>query len=299
MKTRHAHCRNRRRSFRKSGERHQREPLSIHARRLRLEVLENRLLLSGLFTVTNTSDSGTGSLRQAILDANANPGLDTIDFNIPGTGPHTIQPLSALPRITDPAVIDGYTQPGATPNTNPIGTGLNTVLMIELDGSRAGSTTISLSVRASNSTVRGLVINRFGSHGIWLQGGQGNAIEGNFIGTDPDGITALANGHSGVAVAFGAQFNRIGTNGDGIGLSWSVASTMIPSSPMPPTTALKSSCDLVTVSVSPLASRRVRRTIWWAKLPWCQASLPLTLAQIAPATLECDSVGLAAMYRFL
>ncbi len=51
------------------------------------------------FTVTNTNDSGAGTLRQAILDANANPGLDTITFNIPGAGPFSIKPLSALPAI--------------------------------------------------------------------------------------------------------------------------------------------------------------------------------------------------------
>jgi len=61
------------------------------------------------YTVTNTNDSGTGSLRQAILDANANAGLDNITFNIPGSGPHTIAPLTVLPNITSPVVIDGYT----------------------------------------------------------------------------------------------------------------------------------------------------------------------------------------------
>ena len=44
-------------------------------------------------------------------------GLDTIAFAVPGVGPHTIQPLSALPTVTDMVVIDGYTQPGASPNT--------------------------------------------------------------------------------------------------------------------------------------------------------------------------------------
>ena len=52
------------------------------------------------FTVINTLDSGAGSLRQAILDANAAVGADLISFSIVGTGPFTIQPLSALPNIT-------------------------------------------------------------------------------------------------------------------------------------------------------------------------------------------------------
>ena len=84
------------------------------------------------FVVTNTNDSGTGSLRQAILNANANPGLDTITFDIPGTGVQTISPASALPTITDPVVIDGYTQPGASPNTLAVGD--NAVLLIDVSG---------------------------------------------------------------------------------------------------------------------------------------------------------------------
>ena len=122
------------------------------------------------FTVTNTNDSGVGSFRQAILNANANanasPGLDTIAFNISGAGPHTIQPLSALPSITDPAVVDGYTQPGASANTNPPELGSNAVLNIELDGSMAAAgphppSVHGLVIVAGGSTVRGLVINRF------------------------------------------------------------------------------------------------------------------------------------------
>src|SRR3954471_20591744 len=62
--------------------------------------------------VSNTGDSGAGSLRQAILDANATNGLDTITFQIPGGGPYTITPASALPAITDAVLIDGTTQPG-------------------------------------------------------------------------------------------------------------------------------------------------------------------------------------------
>ncbi|MFQ5607639.1 MAG: hypothetical protein ACE5GA_06810, partial [Candidatus Zixiibacteriota bacterium] len=66
------------------------------------------------YTVVNTTDAGSGSLRQAIADANANPGSDLIHFNIPGGGVHTIQPLTPLPTITDPVTIDGYTQAGAS-----------------------------------------------------------------------------------------------------------------------------------------------------------------------------------------
>ena len=52
-----------------------------------LESLEPRMLMSD-FTVTNTADSGPGSLRQAILDSNASVGIkETILFNIPISDP--------------------------------------------------------------------------------------------------------------------------------------------------------------------------------------------------------------------
>lgn len=91
------------------------------------------------YTVTNTADSGAGSLRQAILDANGTPGVaDTIAFNIRGAGVHTITPASGLPTITDAVTIDGYTQPGASANTNPPDQATNAVVRIEIDGTNSG-----------------------------------------------------------------------------------------------------------------------------------------------------------------
>jgi hypothetical protein len=84
------------------------------------------------FTVINTSDSGFGSLRQAIVNANAVAGVQTIDFAIPGAGPFTIAPTSALPPLTEAVILDGYTQPGARPNTLPGGD--DAVLLVELSG---------------------------------------------------------------------------------------------------------------------------------------------------------------------
>src|SRR5438128_2062733 len=103
-----------------------------------LEQLESRLAPS-TFTVVNTNDAGAGSLRQAILDANSTAGADLINFEINAAGVQTIHLTStdtlasALPAITDPVVIDGYTQPGASPNT--LADGDNAVLRIVLDGS--------------------------------------------------------------------------------------------------------------------------------------------------------------------
>ena len=109
--------------------------------------------------VSNTRDSGAGSLREAINQANDNAGLDDIEFTIPGTGPHTIQPTTGLPEITDTVIIDGFTQPGASPNTNPPGLGSNALLMIELDGSGAGFAS-GLVITGANCKIKGLVGNR-------------------------------------------------------------------------------------------------------------------------------------------
>lgn len=159
------------------------------------------------FTVNSTADLGDGvcdatecTLREAITAANANPGTDTIAFNIPGAGPHTIQPTSALPTITDPVVIDAYTEPGASPNTNPRELGINAVVKIELDGSGASSGATGLHITAGKSVVRGLAINRFGRDGIQLDTAGGNLIEGNFISS---------NGYTGVSI-LGAPGNTIG-----------------------------------------------------------------------------------------
>jgi len=145
---------------------------------------------TGPFTVSNTSDSGSGSLRQAILDANANPtGIDLIVFDISGPGPHTITPGSALPTITTPVIIDGTTQPGFAGQP-----------LIELNGEDAGANADGLKITAGNSTVRGLVVNRFAGSGIWIWYEGGNRIIGNFIGTDISGTFDFGNGLDGLLV---------------------------------------------------------------------------------------------------
>ncbi len=164
------------------------------------------VILSGLFalqsgattfTVSNISDSGAGSLRQAILDANAASGLDTIVFQIPGSGVHTIALLSTLPPITDPIVIDGTTQTGFT--NKPV---------IELNGANAGNNA-GLRVLAGNCTIRGLAINRFGADGIRIEASAAtNFIVGNFIGTDPTGL--IGRGNTNGVLVNGSSGNVIG-----------------------------------------------------------------------------------------
>jgi surface antigen/uncharacterized membrane protein len=163
------------------------------------------------FVVTSTSDSGPGSLRQAILNANGGNGPDTIVFNIPGTGPHTISPASALPTITDPVAIDGYTQPGSSPRTTANAN--DAVLRIELNGAAAGAGASGLRIEAANSTVRGLVINRFDSHGVYIVGSaaSSNHVQGNFVGTDIGGTVAMGNGGAGIVI-MNARDSVIGSN---------------------------------------------------------------------------------------
>src|ERR1041385_5123691 len=96
------------------------------------------------FEVTTTQDAGFGSLRQAIADANDNPGADRIVFNIPGDGVQTIRPLTALPVITEPLVVDGYTQPGSSVNT--LSNGDNAILLIQLDGVNLGFASAGLQI---------------------------------------------------------------------------------------------------------------------------------------------------------
>jgi hypothetical protein len=149
--------------------------------------------LATTFIVVNTNNTGAGSLRQAILDANANAGTDTIHFNIPGQGVKTIALTSALPVINEPLIIDGTTQPGFS--GTPI---------VELDGISENFN--GLDITAGNSTVKGLVISRF-VRGIYLRTNGGNVVQGNFIGTDSAGNTAR---HNLVGISVLSSNNTIG-----------------------------------------------------------------------------------------
>lgn len=166
-----------------------------------IEPLEQRIA-PATFTVINTLDSGRGSLRDGITFANNNPGPDTINFNILGAagGVKTIALTSALPAVFGPVIIDGYTQPGSSPNTLGADFGTNATLLIELNGAGAGTGVSGLTLNGTGSTIRGLVINRFTGHGINGSGISGDTIEGNFIGTNAAGTAALGNGGDGIVL---------------------------------------------------------------------------------------------------
>ena len=159
------------------------------------------------FTVNNTADSGPGSLRWAITNANANPGTTNyIYFNIIGTAPFTINLLSALPAVTDPwTIIDATTQPEWANSGTPV---------VELNGVTAGSSSVGLQLNSAFNTVAGLAINRFPSYGIVLSG-VSNVIQGNYIGTDTTGTNARGNSSFGIYVE--STGNRIGGSKAGNG----------------------------------------------------------------------------------
>jgi hypothetical protein len=174
-----------------------------------IEPLEQRIA-PAVFVVTTPLDSGPGSLRDALASANRAPGADTIEFRIDGTGPHVIAVQSTLPAILDPVSIDGYTQPGASPNTLDVGN--NAALQVWLEGSDAGAADgLVLAPGSDGSKIAGLVIinfraDGFGGNGI-LVNSSNNTIEGNWIGTDGRG--GFANATAGVNVIGGTK-NVIG-----------------------------------------------------------------------------------------
>jgi hypothetical protein len=144
------------------------------------------------FTVTTVADSGVGSFRQALTDANATAGIDTITFSI-GSGHKQIIPTSPVPPIIHPVIVDGTTQPGYAGAP-----------LIELSGQSAGSGAVGIRITGgsgggSGSTVKGLIINRFSANGIFLDSSS-NTIQNNYIGTTADGTSGAGNGTEGVAV---------------------------------------------------------------------------------------------------
>jgi hypothetical protein len=147
------------------------------------------------FTVTNTNDTGAGSLRQALLDVVSLNQAARITFAIPGAGVRTLQPASEYPHIVTPLVLDATTQPGYAGAP-----------LIEINGSLAGNNATGLWVR-QGSMIKGFIINRFKGHGIVLAH-NGNAVQACYIGTNADGTAAAPNGFSGI-IAFNLA-NQIG-----------------------------------------------------------------------------------------
>ena len=222
-----------------------------------------------VFIVTTTADSGLGSLRQAILNANSTlngvggPDLITFGFHLAGT--HTIVLTTPLPPLTQPVIIDGTTQAGYNPATGQprihvTGPGAdlfqgiviaapNTVVRalsltgfgttttpnttaaihtfaadVVIEGNWIGITPAGTAVgnktgiwiTGGNPTIGGVggaatrnVISANGT-GIYAAGGANGVLRGNYLGTSPDGLTAVPNTHLAVNVQPGVNGFVIG-----------------------------------------------------------------------------------------
>jgi hypothetical protein len=182
----------------------------------------------------NKGPDGQVSLREAIIAANNTSGLDTINFAIPtsgggdegggigvgigvgggGGGSATwsiimvgSSGLGALPVLTSPVIINGYSQSGASANTST--TSSNATILIGLDGTSAGlsASGLTLGSGSSGSSIRGLGIQKFGTSGVFV-GSSSNTIAGNFIGLTNAGTVSSPNG-VGISL-IGGSSNTIG-----------------------------------------------------------------------------------------
>lgn len=172
--------------------------------------------------VACTAAANDCSLRGAISVANQTPALDEIVFNLAVTDPGfqsasghwLIEVGNSLPLIEEPVIIDGYSQPGASPNTRtPEQGGLDGVLKIELRPSGSSASQPGLGVSPNNfaqaaSVIRGLAISRFATQ-IDLTGDGAHRIEGCYLGTNITGTAASLTGNSGLGSGV-----RLGGPGD-------------------------------------------------------------------------------------
>jgi CSLREA domain-containing protein len=184
-------------------------------------------LVALTFTVNSTSDvgdktpgdgicltsGGVCSLRAAITEANLHAGPDTILFNIPGSGVQTITIGSALPTITDTTggvTIDGYSQPGASVNTDPLID--NAVIKIQITSPNPN--TDGMFISSANNVIRGLsMYNLHRSIVFQTVSAKNNAVTGSFIGTNAAGTFVAPNwisGGNGVIVTQAASYTTVG-----------------------------------------------------------------------------------------
>ncbi|HJZ47164.1 MAG TPA: CSLREA domain-containing protein [Roseiflexaceae bacterium] len=187
--------------------------------------------LGATFTVDSAADAddaqpgdgvcatagGACTLRAAITEANLAGGANTIAFAIPGGGVQTIALAAPLPTLSDesgPTTIDGYSQPGAQPNSDPLIDNATIRIQLTITNVITPSAIEALHVTSPGNTIRGLAIFGF-RRSIFVFGAAAtnNVIAGNFIGTDAAATyaaPAVVPSGNGVELSQGAAQNRIG-----------------------------------------------------------------------------------------
>jgi hypothetical protein len=153
------------------------------------------------YTVTNTKNSGAGSLRQAILDANADVG-SRITFAA-GLSGSTIAPASPLPAIiAEATTIDGDLNDDGKPD-------------IRLDGYKLTSG-VGLTVRNSpGCEVIGLCITGFPDTGLLVRSAPGVEVRSCYLGATV--ANGLASDNGWAAGPSGEQLELLNTDGADIG----------------------------------------------------------------------------------
>jgi len=207
-----------------------------HACRRRCATVAFLILLGSLtvagahantITVNSVADvvanDGQCTLREAIIAANTNAAsggaggecaagdhfvMDTIAFNIAGVGTHVIVAGTTLPHITESVTIDGFTQPGSSPNSNPYPGPLNAVLRIELDVHNSPS----LVIDGAAVIIRGVALH--GSFGGAIEVNADDAvIVGCYLGTDVNGNAVLPFSNYGIRVNGSRHRTKVGDSG--------------------------------------------------------------------------------------
>jgi hypothetical protein len=146
------------------------------------------------FTVTTLNDSGAGSLRAAITDANASGGPAIIDFAVTGT----ITLASALPAITQDVTIDGSSAPGYAGSAPIVG--------IDFAGNRG----LVFGTGSNGSQLLDVAVGRASGDAVTLDGSN-ITVTGNYVGLTPAGAS-LADGGAGVVIAGSSTGDTISGN---------------------------------------------------------------------------------------
>ncbi len=189
-----------------------------------MELLEDRVLLTTITTtVSNTADSGTGSLRQALLNAefvreNGSGASCTILFKFSDPGVQTIVPVTPLPEILGHVIMQGPVDAAGNPLVQIRGTS-STVVGLSFNRDMPGDNQPSI--------VSNLAFQGFEQTAIVINGDGLTQIYGCRIGTDLAGKTAMGNG-DGIRIfssdniigldKAGARYRNVisGNTGDGI-----------------------------------------------------------------------------------
>jgi len=165
-----------------------------------------------VLNVTSSADSGAGTLRQALIDANASANANIINFNISGTCPRTITLASLLPDIVHPVAIDGYTQPGAARNTGVIGWNANLCIILNGNNQITGAYGFNVNTGASPDatvSIEGIAFSGHSFAAAQFVAGRNHRFVGNQIGGTVGAVDLISSG-TGVRIGGTVEEVRVG-----------------------------------------------------------------------------------------